>query len=171
MTLKMKVFRIDNREYRVGDYIKPQNEYQNKLKGDRLKVEKLLEKNRPENKPNRNSIVMVFESFESAKFHWTIQKNSKFYKAEISDEEILHRGDFNKVEELFININQPDTAENIASEYWNGVMTENPKAEIFVNSINVNEVISESENERKNEYRIRAGFDSVRNVRIIKEGN
>lgn len=171
MTLKMEVFRIDNREYLIGDCIKPQNEYQNKLKGDKLKVEEILEKWRPENKPSRNSIVMVFETFESAKSHWTIQSNSKFYKAKITNEQILHRGDFNKVEELFKNINEPNNVENIAIEYWNGIMTENPKVEIFVNSIVLNEILSASENERKNAYRIRAGLEPIKNIRIITNEN
>ena len=159
----MKTFRIDNRTFEVGDTILPQNDYQNKLDYTRILVEQLLENNRPTNKPARNSILMLFKEFKYAHHHWTIQKDAKFHKTEIAENEILHIGDYNKVEEMFNNINK---AEQIALDYWNGVMTENPKEEIFANSAIVSEIKSNSEIERKNAFAMRSGLGNP-NVRTI----
>lgn len=101
----MKTFRIDNRNFKVGDRIFPQDIYQSKLDDKRTLVEQILENYRPKNKPARNSVLMLFKEFEHAKQHWTIQKDAKFYKTEISENDILHIGDYNKVEELFKHLN------------------------------------------------------------------
>lgn len=159
----MKTFRIDNRTFEVGDTIFPQNDYQQKLDDTRIWVEQILEDNRPADKPARNSILMLFREFNHAYHHWTIQKDAKFYMTEIAENEILHIGDFNKVEEIFKNTNR---AQQIAQDYWNGVMTENPKKEIFVNSAIVSEIKSNSETERKNAFAMRAGLGNP-NVRTI----
>ena len=163
----MITFRIDNRDYRVDAIILPQRIYQNDLDSKKKRVEEILEDSRPENKPSRDSILMVFDNFEDAKKHWTIQRNSKFYQTEIKEVEILHIGDFNIVEEIFKNIDNEIIAKDIAKEYWNGILTENPKKEIFVNQAKVELIMSNSELERKNAYAIRAGLGNPK-IRIIK---
>ncbi len=165
----MKTFRIDNRDFGVGDTILPQNNYQSKLDKKRADVEQVLENNRPTNKPERNSILMLFKEFNHANHQWTIQKGAKFYKTEIDENEILHIGDYNKVEELFKNIENSNLAQQIAKDYWNGVMTNNPKEEIFVNSAIVSEIKSNSEKERKNTFAIRAGFGNFK-IRTVTDG-
>jgi len=163
----MRVFRIDNRAYATNDLIEPQGEYQNALDAVRIRVEQILEDNRPEEKPVRDTILMVFEEFEDAKNHWTIQTNSKFYQSEIEQVDILHRGDYNKVEELYRSIDDVNAAGLIAQEYWNEEMTEDPKIEIFVESATVTVVKSNIEIERKNAFAIRLGQEPRRGVRII----
>ncbi|SKB88492.1 hypothetical protein SAMN05660866_03750 [Maribacter arcticus] len=162
----MMLFRIDKRDFNVNDKILPQNAYQNELDDSRKKVEEVLEFNRPKHKPKRNEILMLFENFEDAKHFWTIQKNSKFYRGEISETEIFHIGDFNKIEELFKNISDTKIANKIAKEYWNSEMTENPKKEIFVNEVITDKVMSDSEIERKNAFAIRAGLGNPK-IKII----
>ena len=162
----MITFRIDNRDYLVDNIILPQSIYQNDLDSKKKRVEEILEESRPENKPSRDSILMLFDNFEDAKKHWTIQRNSKFYQTEIREEEILHIGDFNIVEEVFKNIDNEIIAKDIAKEYWNGKLTENPKKEIFVNLAKVEIIISNLELERKNAYAMRAGLGNPK-IRTI----
>lgn len=164
----MKTFRIDNREFINGDTISPQNIYQDKLDNVRIKVEEILERNRPTNKPKRNSVLMLFQEFKDANHHWTIQKNSKFYRTVIDETDILHIGDFNKVEELYKYLSDNETADKIANEYWNCVMTDKPKKEIYVREATVDKVMSRSEEERKNAYAIRAGLGKP-GIRIITD--
>ncbi len=166
---KMKTFRIDNRVFDVNGVIPPQNQYQGQLTGDRANVEEILEANRPEDKPRRNEILMVFQNFDDAKGHWTIQTNSKFYRTEIADEDVLHIGDYNKIEELHRNINDPERAAQIAIEYWQEVMTDNPKPEIFVATAPVTHVLSNNEQERKNALKLRHNFEPIRGVRIVTD--
>lgn len=163
----MRAFRIDNRDYDVDGVIAPQDLYQGQLNAARVQVEEILEANRPDEKPRRNQILMLFERFDDAKKHWTIQAGSKFYRTEIQEDDILHIGDYNKVEELYANLANPERAIEIAQEYWNGIMTENPKREIFVNEATVTHVLSNSDQERKNAYRIRGNFEPIPGVRII----
>lgn len=165
----MKVFRIDNRPFEVNGVITPQNQYQGVLDQNRALIEELLEAHRPVGKPRRNEILMVFQHFDNAKDHWTIQTNSKFYRAEIQEVDIIHIGDYNKVEELWANCNNPERALQIAIEYWDGIMTDNPKVEIFVAAAPVTHVLSNSERERTNAYRIRKKFEPFRGVRIITD--
>ncbi len=165
----LRVYRIDNRVFDTGDTIDPQREYQDKLDGKRKSVENLLEQHRPHDKPARGSVLMLFEDFEDAKRHWTIQSNSKFYQLEIDETDILHTGDYNKVEQLFNNIDDNDKATQIAHEYWQGLMTAIPKPELFVKSATVKNIISNIETERKNAFAIRAGLPPQQGIRLITE--
>jgi len=164
----MKTFRIDKRNFDIGDTIFPQNKYQNNLDDMKARVEIILEEKRPNNKPKRNDILMLFQNFEGAKHFWTILNQSKFYKTEILETEILHIGDYNKIEELYKNIQNVVKSNQIAEDYWNGVYTESPKPEIFVNDATVKEILSNSEKERKNAYAERAGCER-NDIKIIKD--
>lgn len=163
----MITFRVDNRSFQVGDIVFPQSIYQHKLNETRLLVEQILEDNRPSNKPPRNSILMLFTSFNNALRHWTHQSGSKFYRTCISENDILHVGDYNKVEELFQNINDLSSANEIASDYWNGIITNNPIEEVFVNSSIIVDIISNLEKERKNEFARGWGLEDPNIRRII----
>lgn len=164
----MKAFRIDKREFQIGDLMTPQNEYQNLIDERRLLVEKILENNKPEDKPRRNEVIMLFGEFNDAKHFWTIMTNSNFYKSEIHESYILHRGDYNKVESLYENIDNIKEANRLAKEYWESNFTERPKLELLLNSAIVSEIISNSENERRNALALRVGFGQ-NGIRIINE--
>ncbi|MDQ3192218.1 MAG: hypothetical protein M3Q58_11560 [Bacteroidota bacterium] len=164
-------FRIDNRIFQVGDNIIPQNKYQGQLSPDRQKVEELLEKFRPVNKPNRNSILMLFEDFDCAKRHWVKQANSVFYRTVINANQIVHRGDYNKVEQIFHSLTDIVTAENLAQEYWNSVFTFNPIVELFVDNAEVQWILSNSEVERKHEYKLISGIIAAPEIRIRRVTN
>lgn len=172
----MITYRIDKRDYRPNDVIIPQGLYQLDLTQDRLEAENILEQNRPENKPIRNSILMLFEDFEAARVFWTKSPNAKFYRTEINEEDILHTGDYNLVEHIFaaITAGNLENANLLAIDYWNGVMTDSPIVEIFVNESPVNCIISDSEKERKNERNAlmkHLGYELIPGVRRITQAN
>lgn len=158
----MITYRIDNREFIKGGIIPPQKRYQHELDDGKKLVEEILETNRPKDKPKRNEILMLFEKCEDAKRHWIKQIGSRFYKTTISEDDLLHKGDYNKVEEIFKNRDDLVIANKIAVDYWNGMMSVKPIIEIFVHQASVDEVISNSEEERRNEYSI-AAFGLARN--------
>jgi hypothetical protein len=149
----MRCFRIDNREKCVGDILLPQGVYQYSLDKERLEVEELLESFRPKDKPKRDSILMLFSDFGSAKNHWLKQKNSKFYQIEIENHEILHKGDYRLVEQIFSSLQSKNNsvAKALACKYWESKITETSIVEIFVNKATITKVISASEEQRKNE--------------------
>jgi hypothetical protein len=163
----MYTFRIDKRDFTVGDKILPQNVYQNRLDAKRRLVEYILEQFRPENKPARNSILMVFELLDDAKELWWKISDSKLYKTEILETEILHIGDYNKVEELYKCILESRNGDLIAQEYWNSILTENPIIEIFVNQATVSEVFSNPVQERHSILAKKIGI-SISDIQIIE---
>jgi hypothetical protein len=164
----MKAYRIDKRDFQIGNLMTSQNEYQNLLDEKRLSVEKILESNRPEDKPRRNDVIMLFQEFKDAKHFWTIMTNSKFYKSEIDELDILHIGDFNKVESIFVNIDNTEEAIRLAKEYWESKFTDRPKPELLLNCASVSKIISNSELERKNAFAERVGLAN-NGIKIINE--
>lgn len=149
----MKCYRIDKREKGIGDILLPQGVYQFSLDRERLEVEKLLESFRPKDKPKRDSILMLFSDFNSAKNHWLKQKNSKFYQMEIEIHEILHKGDYRLVEQIFssLQFQNESVAQSLACQYWESKITEISITELFVNQATIIKVISASEEQRQNE--------------------
>lgn len=153
----MRTYRIDNRQSVSGDTIPPQSQYQSKLTADRKSVEDLLEKYRPKDKPSRHSILMLFENFNDALTHWTKQKNAIFYQTIIDENNILHKGDYFITELIYkaLKENIEEKATSLAKEYWDGKMTDKPIVEIFVKEACVGKIISDSEEQRKQELKIR----------------
>jgi hypothetical protein len=144
----MIVYRIDNRSYNISDVIYPQNLYQCELSTKKLKIEEILESKKIFNKPSRNKILMVFQKIEDAEKHWLKQIDSKFYELQIEDINILHKGDYNKIEELYKSRDNEITCHKIAEDYWNEILTDNPIVEIFVPFGIVTKIICNSEHER-----------------------
>ena len=153
----MKTYRVDNRKKEIGEILVPQNKYQSGLSTDKKNVEDILEKYRPKDKPQRNSILMLFWDFKDALTHWTKQQNAIFYRTTIDEKAILHKGDFKITEQIYAAIKQGDIekAEILAKEYWDGKLDNNPIIEIFVTDAMVDKIISDSEVERKHELKLR----------------
>jgi len=158
------MYRIDNRIFSIGDSITPQRLYQSQLRDGKIEVEQILEANRLQMKPKRTDILMLFEDFESAKSHWIKQKDGIFYEVSINDQDIIHIGDYSKVEELYDAISKGKDYTHIAMEYWNGMFSKKPVKEFFVMSACVKNVISNSEEERKNEFK--AKYLNILNPKI-----
>jgi len=165
-----KYYRIDNRDFCCGDRVLPQNIYQEKLDDKRMLVEDILEQNRPASIPKRNEILMLFEDFNVARQHWIKQRNSKFYQTIVPQNRILYIGDYDKVEELFRNIENLKRANEIAKEYWNSEMTTISKVEVFVDSSIVEKIVSNSDEERQHTYSILlTGHSLFNGVKFIQQ--
>jgi hypothetical protein len=164
----MPFYRIDRRQFQVGDIITPNAAFINNIGADRLIVEELLEAHRPANKPNRNQILKLFESKEEAIRYWVLDPNSKFYEVELlENEEILHRGNYNFVEQIKREANQQNKI-TIVNDYWNEVIIEGNIIENFVNQARVIDVVSDDEEERKNTQRHIYKYQTKPGVRIIE---
>jgi hypothetical protein len=164
----MRTYRIDDRDFVPTDIITPQGKYFERLNGTASTVEEVLERHRPEDKPHRNKILMLFQEYNPAKIHWTRQVGAKFYTSEIEEEAILHIGDYNITEKIFHALKGSKTADAdaLAISYWEGDMSENPIREIFVNEAPVESIISNSEAQRKNEKCVRQGLTDMINPTI-----
>lgn len=144
----MIAYRVDDREYKVGGIIQPrlksflrENDPKHQIK---LKVEQIFDMYKPLNKPSRNKVLMVFTSLDRAKHHWLIYSGSSLYKVEIESSDILHQGDFNKVEELFKMIESgvdDCDVENLVRAYWSGEDIKEP--EFFVSEAIVVEILGD----------------------------
>jgi hypothetical protein len=146
------LYRVDKRDFGVGDVVTTAGEFTSKNPEGSIIVEELFELSRPEGKPVRHECLFLFENLEVAKKHWSKMKDGKLYKVEIDDEEILHKGDMEYVDKAFIVESNSDK-NDCARDYWAGIKTDNPRIEILVSSAIVTEIISNNDHERK-EYLI-----------------
>jgi hypothetical protein len=153
----VKTYRIDNRTVNIGDTLLPQNQYQSKLEDVKKSIEEILEEHRPKEKPARHSILMLFPDFIAARNHWVKQKEAKFYRTKVSESNILHKGDYMLVEQIYgaIMKKEEDKAKDLALSYWEGKMSANPIVELFVKEAVVEKLISDSEEQRKHELKIK----------------
>lgn len=164
----MKYYRIDRREFVIGDVITPSAAFINNIAVQRLEVENLLENSRPDTKPNRNEIVKLFDSFIAAKQYWVLDSNSKFYEVEIQPTDILHRGNYPLIERLAKETNE-DIRNEIANQYWNDEVVDDTVAENFVNQATVIRIICDNEKVRKNTKYSMYNFPVIPNVRILED--
>lgn len=153
----MILYRVDRRDFAIGDTILPRKEYLSKLNSKGIIIENYLEENRPSDKPERHKFLFLFEKLENAKkFLWKMQ-NGKLYKIEISGKNILHKGDMEITEKMYQE-NEQEILTELAIQYWSGDVLSNPTIEILVKSALVIEVISKDEEDRKKESMKRMGL-------------
>lgn len=127
----MKGFRVDPRDFKPGEKIPPHRKSyvkdNDKKKEIKDKVTALLEKRRPQEKPDRETILMVFDKEINAKLYKESSgsANSKIYEVEYDETKVLHVGCLEKVEKIFSLFNCDSItdeiqaeAEEIADEYW-----------------------------------------------------
>lgn len=149
----MLTFRVDKRTFNVGDIITPQTNFEHCLKGEVLEVEKLLDKYRPPQIPERKKCLFLFMELFGALRFWS-KYGGTIYR--VCAEKILHRGDMNKLDnilDLYRYIGDDDREGIViaaVNEYWKcGTHTFQPCYEILVEKAEVRKVIcidSELEN-------------------------
>lgn len=157
----MKAYRVDRRDFHVDDNVNRTGEYFNKLNSKGIIVEKILEENRPSNKPKRDEVLHVFEKLEDARKFWSKMHNGKLYEVIFDDEKILHRGDMKITEYMYNNYGNTQTLNKMAEKYWKEEYTENPEIEILVISATITKILSKSEAERSEELRKRWDFPQL----------
>lgn len=164
----MSYYRIDRRDFAIGDVITPNGDFYQNIDGVRLEVENLLEENRPETKPNRNTIVKLFDSFSAARKYWILDPNSKFYEVEINENDILHRGNYPLIE-LLARENDDEIKIEIANQYWNNEVTDDTIAENFVNEAIVIRILCDNEQIRQNTKRSIYNLQTIPNIPILED--
>lgn len=164
----MGYYRIDRRDFAVGDTITPNAAFINNINEQRLEVENLLENLRPETKPNRNEIVKLFDSFIAAKKYWVLDPNSKFYEVEIAETDILHRGNYPLVERLAKETDEV-IKNRIATQYWNDEVVDDTIAENYVNEARVIRVVCNEEKIRNNTKRDMYNSPTIPNIPILED--
>lgn len=139
------LYRVDRRLYSKGDIIEPQTDFENSLKEEKLKMEKLLDKKRPDGIPERNKCLFLFQDLQGA-LRFYSKYGGNVYGV-IPNSHIYHRGDMNKLDNIldlfkFIEEDNDGILEAATSEYWKeGTHTFCPCYEYLVNSAKVINVL------------------------------
>lgn len=141
----MYLYRVDKRQFKPDDEIKPQSKFEESLKGETLMVEKALNKVKPNNILERGKCLFLFHELSDALTFF-----SKIYK--VNPTNIYHRGDMNKIDnvlDIARFMDDKDILEVAANEYWKaGTHTFHPCYEYLVEKANVVEcIVSECERE------------------------
>tara|TARA_Y100000588_G_C13858540_1_gene755165 strand:+ start:127 stop:627 length:501 start_codon:yes stop_codon:yes gene_type:complete len=137
-------YRVDTRPFIIEDLIPPRGEQF--IRGSNLDlktaVENLLKEHKPKSKPNRDGILMIFQNLEMAITHWRRVKGASLYEVEYDTKYVLHRGDYNKVEAIFKELQRDINSEKaieLAIDYWKELNIEVP--ELFVENASVTNVL------------------------------
>ena len=164
----MAYYRIDRRDFEIGDTITPNAAFINNVNEQGVEVERILENLRPETKPNRNEIVKLFDSFIAAKKYWVLDPNSKFYEVEIAETDILHRGNYPLVERLAKETDE-GIKNRIANEYWNDEVVDDTIAENYVNEARVIRIVCKDEKIRNNTKRHLYNLPTIPKIPILAD--
>jgi hypothetical protein len=154
----MTGYRVDRRDFEVGDVVAPTGQYQKGLNDKQKQVEAALESTRPAAKPKRDEKLFVFRDVEPAKKFWSKMQKGKLYKVDYKEAATKHTGDMNLTEEMFNRLDDKKALVDRAKRYWNGTMADGAEVEILVDEANVTEVISKDDVERHQYQKKRLGL-------------
>lgn len=151
----MTYYRVDRRLFNVGDEIVTAGEYYSEFEGVAREVEDALEARRPQAKRLRTECLFVFEDEKCAKKHWSKMTNGKLYKVSIDHTEISHRGDMAQMDAMKQACELGQDMTEIAAAYWRGEHSSSPEIEIMISSAVVTAVLSTSDSERRDYFKMR----------------
>lgn len=116
----MYLYRVDKRYFEVGAEIQPQTIFEQYMDEESLRVENILNANRPVQIPLRKDCLFLF--FElSAAINFFRKYGGYVYGVE--PQKIYHRGDMNKLDNLLDLVRFTDDVEILTAagnEYWKG---------------------------------------------------
>lgn len=152
------MFRVDKRQYYIGDLIQVSGtSYQDDLyfTEKKQRIENILEQEKPRNvNIVRNSGLYIFSELSDAIRFCCSMRNSKIYKVTSSNNTTrYHRGDMNWMEVMQQFDENEIVLRQMATLYWNGIKTFKPCWEMLVNEVIVTSVIVQNEEERIDIYR------------------
>ena len=142
------LFRVDKRDFNVGDVAKTAAEYFDKFPPETKLLEERFELFRPTIKPPRRECLFLFESLDAARNHWSIMTDGKLYKTDVPNDAILHRGDMRLLDVIADKTKAGESTKQTYVDYWNGVMTGEPIIEIMVASAPIIDIVSKDQEER-----------------------
>lgn len=147
----MHLFRVDHREFKVGEKITSTSSYQKAIDIEHQITELCLEKTRPNNLISRNNLFL-FCNLKDA-FQFTIDiSNINIYYVDILQSEIFFKGDMNYIDTIFDAVKKEQTLKDIyklCCNYWNQIRTSNPCYETLVQEALVMKKICASEDIQK----------------------
>lgn len=118
----MYLYRVDKRYFEVGAEIQPQTIFEQYMDEESMKVENILNANRPDQIPLRKDCLFLF--FElSAALNFFRKYGGYVYEVWVDCHAIYHRGDMNKLDNLLDLVRFTDEVEiwtAAGNEYWKG---------------------------------------------------
>lgn len=143
-----KFFRVDKRDFYIGDAVLPAGEFWDKAPAGTQEVEAIFESRRPAHLPQRVGALYVFEALEDAKKYWSKMKDGKLYEVEAELSDVLLRADMALVDCAHAHLGCADQIAGKADRYWAEVRGENATIEVLVNRAKVCRIISKDDKER-----------------------
>lgn len=152
-------YRADKRDFAPDDPIATAGQFSALHRESGKQAETILDDVKPEGKPHRKDCLMLFESEDAARKHWSKMSTGKLYEVEIDTAEILHRGDMNLIDETGALIEQGDhvQARARARDYWLKEPDEKACVEVLIGEGQVKRLIGDNA-ARIEEFRTRAGI-------------
>lgn len=142
----MYLYRVDKRYFEVGAEIQPQTNFEQYMDEESMKVENILNANRPVQIPLRKDCLFLF--FElSAALNFFRKYGGYVYEVRVDCHAIYHRGDMNKLDNLLDLVRFTDDVDILTAagnEYWKGgTHTFMPSYEYLVKSCIVRKCLVE----------------------------
>lgn len=148
----MTFFRVDQRDFQVGDKIETAREFTKKNPRGSEIVERVFREHKPEHLPDRTECLFVFEKINDAYWHWAKMSNGKLY--EVAVDAILLSSDMRLVDEAFVHKEDIEAVASFAKRYWSGEdFTHKPRVEVLASFAIVTGIISKNEQERLQKQR------------------
>lgn len=118
----MYLYRVDKRYFEVGAEIQPQTFFEQYMDEESMRVENILNANRPDQIPVRKDCLFLF--FElSAALNFFRKYGGYVYEVVVDCHAIYHRGDMNKLDNLLDLVRFTDEVDILTAagnEYWKG---------------------------------------------------
>lgn len=142
--MQMKLYRVDSRKFNKGDIITPNTTFEDKLQGERLEVESMLNECKPCAVPDRKDCLFLFQELICAlRFYSRYGYDGPIY--EVIAIQPMFRGDMNKLDnilDIYRFTEDNDLRRAAVNEYWKeGTHTFYPCYEVLACSAQVNRII------------------------------
>lgn len=141
-------FRVDKRDFDIGDAVLPAGEFWDKAPSGTQEVEVVFESRRPAHLPQRVGALYVFEALKDAKKYWSKMKDGKLYEVEVKLSDVLLRADMALVDSAHALLGCAGQIAEKADMYWAEGRGENATIEVLVNCARVSRIISKDDKER-----------------------
>lgn len=139
-------YRVHHEVLEPGDEVPKSDIFFEEIDEERRDIEEVFEDLRSEgDDPPRKGRRFVFEDLDGAKSFLIRKKSERLFEVEVSQDAILHRGDWN-----WLNRAMENDPESCARSYWSGEPTENPIWEWIVSKAFVVREIEVDSKERAN---------------------
>ena len=117
----MYLYRVDKRKFEIGEEIQPNPDFEQHLDDESMKVENILNDNRPGIPERKDCLFLFFEL--SAALNFFRKYGGYVYEVRVDCHAIYHRGDMNKLDNLLDLVRFTDDVDILTAagnEYWKG---------------------------------------------------